>query len=258
MGRYNPGGGMIRVLNLTEAQKLIAESTRIIGFTGAGISTESGIPDFRSPGGVWANNRIVDYDEFIRYRESRIEYWRQKVAMWPEMRDAEPNAGHLAFAELEQRGKLLALITQNIDGLHHKAGSREVIELHGRTSEVECLTCHERLPMEAAVARIAGGDPAPDCDRCGGHLKPATISFGQSMQTPAFEQAVNACLNCDLLIAVGSSLEVYPAASLPLLAKKSGAHLIIINRTPTPFDQIADFVIHESIGLSLPRLLDLN
>ncbi|MEY4167675.1 MAG: hypothetical protein RIR52_1499, partial [Acidobacteriota bacterium] len=159
MGRYNPGGGTIRVMDFAEAQKLIAESTRIVGFTGAGISTESGIPDFRSPGGVWANNRIVDYDEFIRNRESRIEHWRQKVAMWPEIRDAEPNAGHLAFVELERRGKLLALITQNIDRLHHKAGNQEVIELHGRATEVECLTCHQLLPMEAAVARITAGDP---------------------------------------------------------------------------------------------------
>ena len=245
-------------MDFAEAQKLIAESTRIVGFTGAGISTESGIPDFRSPGGVWANNRTVDYDEFIRYRESRIEYWRQKVAMWPEMRDAEPNAGHLAFAELEQRGKLLALITQNIDRLHHKAGNQEVIELHGRATEVECLTCHQLLPMEAAVARITAGDPAPECDDCGGYLKPATISFGQSMPALALELAVNACLTCELLIVAGSALEVYPAASLPEVAKRSGAYLIIINRTPTSFDQLADLVIREPIGLSLPRLLDLN
>ncbi len=242
-------------MTLTEARQLISRSTRIVGFTGAGISTESGIPDFRSPGGVWANNRIIEYDEFKRYRESRIEYWRQKVAMWPEMRNAQPNAGHLAFVDLERRGKLRALITQNIDGLHQRAGNREVIELHGTTTEVECLTCHARSSMDEAVERINGGDPAPQCKDCGGDLKPATISFGQAMPALALELAVEACKDCEVMITVGSSLQVQPAASLPQLARRAGAHLIIINRTPTLFDPVADLVINDEIGRTLPELV---
>lgn len=245
-------------MTFTEAQRLIARSERIVGFTGAGISTESGIPDFRSPDSVWANRRIIEYDEFIRYRESRIECWQQKVAVWPEMREAKPNAGHLAFADLERRGKLRALITQNIDRLHQRAGNTGVIELHGTITEVECLTCHERISMDAAVERIAAGDPAPECTHCGGYLKPATISFGQVLPTLVIEQAVKACKECDVLIAVGSSLGVYPAASLPELARRAGAHLIIINRTPTPFDPVADLVINDEIGRSLPALVGLN
>ncbi|MFM8393830.1 MAG: SIR2 family NAD-dependent protein deacylase, partial [Acidobacteriota bacterium] len=174
------------------------------------------------------------------------------------MRDAQPNAGHLAFADLERRGKLLALITQNIDRLHQRAGNTGVIELHGTISEVECLNCHERSSMDTAAERVAGGDPAPDCPHCGGDLKPATIFFGQVMPTQAIEQAVKACQACDVLIAVGSSLGVYPAASLPELARRAGAHLIIINRTPTPFDLVADLVINEEIGQSLPALVGLK
>ncbi len=245
-------------MTFSEAQRLIARSQRIVGFTGAGISTESGIPDFRSPSGVWANSRIIDYDEFIRYRESRIECWQQKIAIWSAMRDALPNAGHLAFADLERRGKLLALITQNIDRLHQRAGNTGVIELHGTITEVECLNCHERDSMDAAAERVASGDPAPDCRRCGGVLKPATIFFGQTLPTPAIEQAVKACRECDVLIAVGSSLGVHPAAALPELARRAGAHLIIINRTPTPYDPVADLVINDEIGRKLPELIGLT
>src|SRR5215813_6311944 len=141
-------------MTFNEASELIATSGRVVGFTGAGISTESGIPDFRSPNGVWANNRMIEYQEFISSRAGRIEYWRQKVAMWPEMRDAQPNAGHRALAELESRGKLLAMITQNIDGLHQRAGNRKVIELHGTTVEAECLSCHQRISMDEATGRV--------------------------------------------------------------------------------------------------------
>lgn len=245
-------------MNFNQAVELIAKSSRIVGFTGAGISTESGIPDFRSPNGVWANNRIIEYQEFISSRAGRIEYWRQKVAMWPEMRDAQPNAGHLAFAELERRGKLLAMITQNIDGLHQRAGNKNVIELHGTTVEAECLTCGARISMDEAVKRVEDGDPAPECERCGGLLKPATISFGQAMPALAMKAAVEASQNCEVFLAVGSSLVVYPAASLPEMAKQSGAALIIINRTPTPLDGIADLVLNEEIGKALPLLIGMT
>jgi len=245
-------------MNFEQAVQLIAKSDRIAGFTGAGISTESGIPDFRSPNGIWANNRMIEYQEFVSSRAGRIEYWRQKAAMWPEMRDAQPNAGHRAFVELERQGKLTAMITQNIDGLHQRAGSRNVIELHGTTVEAECLSCHARISMDTAVARIEAGDPAPECEDCGGLMKPATISFGQAMPAREMEMAVAAALDCQVFLAVGSSLVVYPAASLPELAKRNGAALIIINRTPTPMDGIADLVLNEEIGKAMPALVGLR
>ena len=244
-------------MNFDEATHLVAQAERIVGFTGAGISTESGIPDFRSPDGIWATNRTVYYDEFVNNRTDRIEYWRQKSLIWPEMRKAQPNAGHLAFAELERRGKLIAMITQNVDGLHQRAGnsSEKIIELHGTTVEVECLTCRAIISMDEAIARIDAGDPAPECEKCGGWLKPATISFGQAMPVIAMRKTEAACYNCEVFIAVGSSLIVHPAASLPALAKENGAKLIIINRTPTPLDQIADLVVNEEIGVELPKLI---
>lgn len=245
-------------MTFEQATELIARSTRVVGFTGAGISTESGIPDFRSPNGIWANNRIIEYNEFINSRAGRIEYWRQKVSMWPEMRDAEPNAGHRAFAELERQGRLRALITQNIDGLHQKAGSRNVIELHGTTVECECLTCGARISMDEAVERVESGDPAPECDLCGGLLKPATISFGQMMPVLAMQAAAEASQDCEVFLAVGSSLVVYPAAAFPKIAKRSGAALVIINRTPTQLDAIADLVVNEEIGKALPKLAGMG
>ena len=245
-------------MNFNQAVELIAKSKRIVGFTGAGISTESGIPDFRSPNGVWANNRIIEYQEFVSSHAGRVEYWKQKVAMWPEMRDAQPNAGHLAFAELERLGKLRAMITQNIDGLHQRAGVTNVIELHGTTVESVCLTCGDRISMDEAMRRVEEGDKAPECEHCGGLLKPATVSFGQSMPAREMELAVKACYDCDVFLAVGSSLVVYPAAALPELAKQNGATLIIINRTPTQMDAIADLVINDEIGSSLPRLIGMT
>ncbi|MFN0108283.1 MAG: SIR2 family NAD-dependent protein deacylase [Blastocatellia bacterium] len=242
-------------MTFEQAAEIIAQSSRVVGFTGAGISTESGIPDFRSPNGVWANNRIIQYQEFISSRAGRIESWRQKVQMWPEMRDAEPNAGHRAFVELERQGKLRAMITQNIDGLHQRAGNTNVIELHGTTVECECLSCRARISMDEAVARIESGDLAPECEACGGLLKPATISFGQSMPVKEMQAAAEASQNCEVFIVAGSSLVVYPAASMPEIAKESGAALIIINRTPTPMDGIADLVVSDEIGKALPALI---
>lgn len=247
-------------MTFAEATQLIAQSNQIVGFTGAGISTESGIPDFRSPGGVWATNRMIYFDEFLNDRAARVEAWRQKALVWPAMRDAIPNAGHLAFAELERQDKLLALITQNIDGLHQRAGHRPemIIELHGTTAEAECLTCHLRITMDAALARLAAGEAAPECEECGGLLKPATVSFGQPMPALAMQMAALAAQQCEVFIVAGSSLVVYPAASFPEIAKESGAALIIINRTETPLDGIADLVIREEIGSALPKLVGMK
>lgn len=247
-------------MKITEAKNLIAAAKKIVGFTGAGISTESGIPDFRSPNGVWANNRMIEFQEFISSRAGRVEAWRQKAIAWPEMRRAQPNAGHLAFVELEKRGKLIALITQNIDGLHQRAGhdAKKVIELHGTTAYAVCLSCGDRITMDAALARIEAGDLAPECEKCFGLLKPATISFGQAMPQTEMQRAAAACYECDVFIAAGSSLVVHPAASFPALAKQNGAALIIINRTPTPLDDIAELVVNEEIGKALPELIANN
>ena len=247
-------------MSLDLARSWVAASRRIVGFTGAGISTESGIPDFRSPNGVWARNRTVYFDEFLRNREDRIEYWRQKVESWPAMRDAAPNPGHLAFVELERLGKLAAMVTQNIDGLHQRAGQSPglVIELHGTTVEAVCLSCGKRILMDEAVERVKTGEPAPECRDCGGYLKPATVSFGQAMPDEAMRRATAATAACDLFLAVGSSLVVQPAAGFPALAKQRGARLIILNRTPTPLDGIADAVLRGEIGVVLPQIVGIQ
>ena len=239
------------------ARELIAGASRIVGFTGAGISTESGVPDFRSPNGVWARNRIVDFQEFVSSEAGRIEYWRQKAAAWPAMRDARPNAGHHVFVELHRQGRLEALITQNIERLHQRSGvpAGKVLELHGTTTEAVCLTCGDRITSDEACRRIAGGERAPRCRPCGGLLKPATISFGQALPHDVLARAQTAVETCDLLLAVGSSLVVEPAASLPRAAGRAGARLIIVNRDPTPLDGMADAVVRGEIGAVLPVLV---
>ena len=245
-------------MSLTRAQAWVREATRIVGFSGAGVSTESGIPDFRSPNGVWANNRIVPLDAFVNNFEDRVEYWRQKCLAWPDMRQAEPNAGHRAFVDLHRKGKLAAMVTQNIDGLHQKSGlpSEIVHEIHGTTLEAACLACGDRISSDEACARVAAGELAPECRLCGGLLKPATISFGQSMPADVLRAAERAAVSCDLFLAVGSSLVVYPAAALPAVAKRSGARLVIVNRDPTPLDGIADAVLRGELGSLLPALAD--
>ena len=239
------------------ARELIAEASRIVGFTGAGISTESGVPDFRSPDGVWARNRTVYFQEFLSSEAGRVEYWRQKIAAWPDMRGARPNAGHYAFVELHKQGRLQALITQNIERLHQRSGlpANMVLELHGTTTEAVCLTCGDRIPSDEACRRVAGGELAPRCRLCGGVLKPATISFGQAMPHDVMVRAQAAVESCDLLLAVGSSLVVEPAASLPRVARQAGARLIIVNREPTPLDRIADVVVRGELGAILPALV---
>ena len=244
-------------MDVHAARKLVSEASRIVGFTGAGISTESGVPDFRSPNGVWAQNRTVDYQEFVSSEAGRIEYWRQKAAAWPAMRDAQPNAGHYAFVELHEQGRLDALITQNIERLHQRSGlpAGRVLELHGTTTEAVCLTCGDRITSDEACRRIEGGEKAPRCRECGGFLKPATISFGQAMPHDVLVRAQVAAESCDLMIAVGSSLVVEPAASVPRVARRAGARLVIVNRDPTPLDGIADAVVHGEIGAVLPELV---
>ena len=244
-------------MDLQQGTRWIGESCSVTGFTGAGISTESGIPDFRSPNGVWARNRTVYFQEFLNNEADRIEYWRQKVEGWPAMRDATPNPGHLAFVELARQGKLLAMITQNIDGLHRRSGldSQLIMELHGTTAEAACLDCDRRISMDEAVERVEKGECAPRCTHCRGLLKPATISFGQPLPREVLDRCRLAVQSCEIFLAVGSSLMVEPAASLPLLAKQSGAKLIILNRTETPLDGFADLVIRDEIGQSLPRLV---
>lgn len=226
-----------------------------VAFTGAGISTESGLSDFRSPGGVWSRHKVVMYDEFVASREARVRYWKMRLELYPEFVKAKPNDGHRALAKLEQLGKITAVVTQNIDGLHQDAGSRRVIELHGTARRVVCIGCDREWQPEAIVARIDAGDEAPDCEECGQPLKSATVSFGQAMPVEAMAEAGRLSQQADLYLAIGSSLVVEPAASLPRLAKLSGATLIILNNTETPLDDLADLIIREPIGDTLRSVL---
>lgn len=238
---------------------LIVNSKRTVIFSGAGLSTESGIPDFRSPGGVWDRYNPEDFyfQKFISSESSREKYWQMATEMYEPMKNAQPNPAHLAIAELERLGKLDCVITQNIDGLHIKAGnSREkVIELHGTAMYVICLSCQKRYERDEIQERIRKGVKVPYCDDCGGPLKPATISFGQAMPERETNEAYNRSSSCDLFIVIGSSLVVQPAASMPLIAKRNGAKLVIINRDPTPYDNLADIVIHGMAGSVMSSIL---
>jgi NAD-dependent deacetylase len=237
----------------------LREARYVLALTGAGISTESGIPDFRGPGGVWTKDpkaeRLSNIHHYMSNPEVRVESWRQRLdhPAW----GAAPNSGHLALVELERKGHLQALVTQNIDGLHRAAGSAPAItvEIHGTMREVVCMSCGERAPMEGALARVRAGEADPPCRSCGGILKSATISFGQNLVADDLAQAQLAAESCDLCLAVGSSLGVYPAARLPAIAQSVGARLVIINAEPTPFDDGADAVFHEAIGEVLPAMM---
>lgn len=239
----------------SEIANWLQTSKSTVAFTGAGISTESGIPDFRSPGGVWATSQPVYFDDFVASAEARREYWRQKSIAHRDFADAEPNLGHRILAKWEQSGRLQTLITQNIDGLHQIAGSRTVCELHGTARSVVCLDCAERFSdVEGLVNEFLETEQPPVCSECGGMMKHATISFGQSLPTDVLEAANEACQRADLFLAMGSSLVVQPAASLPALAREHGARLVIINRDATPLDAIADALIHASIGETLAKI----
>jgi len=240
-------------------REMLAASRRGVVFTGAGISTESGIPDFRSPGGIWSKYRPIEFGEFMTSEEARRDYWRRKFATHDTVAEAKPNRGHLAVAELVERGKVAAVITQNIDGLHQASGvpRSRVIELHGNTTYVHCLDCRKEYDLEPIRDAFLVDETLPLCAACGGVVKTATISFGQAMPEAEMQCARQETLGCDLFLAVGSSLVVYPAAGFPALAKENGAVLVIINREPTGLDVLADLVINAEIGPTLSAALTL-
>lgn len=235
--------------------RYLSEARGAVAFTGAGISTESGIPDFRSPGGVWSRYQPVLYQDFIASEAARRRYWLMKKEGYREFRGAKPNAGHLALARLEAEGKLIAIITQNIDGLHQDAGSRKVLELHGTSRSVLCIECGARYDPDVIQERLENGVEVPRCDKCQGLLKSATISFGQELPVRVLSEAIELSLSADLILALGSSLVVEPAASIPLQAKQNGARLVIINMAETPLDDLADVVLREPIGEVLSQVL---
>ena len=235
-------------------QELVDGARVIAPFTGAGISTECGIPDFRSPGGLWTKNRPIPFDEFLASQDMRNEAWRRRFAMEAYFSAARPGRGHLALASLYRTRKAPGVITQNIDNLHQSSGisAEHVIELHGNNSYAICLACAKRFELSWVRQQFTdANERAPDCPDCGGHIKTATISFGQAMPEQEMRRAEQLTLDCDLFLAVGSSLVVWPAAGFPLLAKRNGARLVIINREATEFDEIADLVVRDDIGTVL-------
>jgi NAD-dependent deacetylase len=240
----------------------VDEASSIVALTGAGISTESGIPDFRGPQGVWTRDpkaeRLSNIHHYLTDPEVRKLSWRGRLEhpAW----QAKPNAGHRALVALERRGKLRALVTQNIDGLHQVAGHEpsSVIEVHGTMRDVMCMTCGWRGPSGPVLDRVRAGEADPPCAACGGILKSATISFGQALVPAVIDAAIRAAEDADLLLAIGTSLQVYPVASLVPMAKSAGARVVIVNAEPTPFDQIADAVMHAPIGDVLPQICGLD
>jgi len=240
----------------TRLRRYLDEARHTVVFTGAGMSTESGIPDFRSPGGIWTKYRPIDFGEFMASREARREAWRRRFGAGEVLDTARPNGGHLAIAELVRRGLIATVITQNIDGLHQASGVPEekVIELHGNTTYAACLACEKRYELSDMRARFEATGEAPEC-ACGGFIKTATISFGQAMPARAVRRAETATLTCDLFVVLGSSLVVYPAAAFPAVAKKQGARLVIVNRDSTDLDELADLVLHAEIGPTLEAAL---
>lgn len=235
----------------------IAEGGKNIIFTGAGISTESGIPDYRSKGGIWDKFRPVYFDEFMSSRESRIKYWQRKSELYNDLTKAKPNPAHKSVSRLYQMGLIETIITQNIDGLHQLAGipDEQVIELHGNTRRVRCMHCGNTSSIHDAQKRIESGDPAPEC-ACGGYLKPDTISFGQAMPEPEVKRALKLSMECDCFIVIGSTLLVQPASLMPQYAKQGRAFLAIINLSETPLDNQADAVIEGMAGEVLPKIVE--
>lgn len=229
---------------------LIEEASRIVAFTGAGISTESGIPDFRSPGGIWTKMAPIEFDDFLASEEMRRETWRRKRVLDKDFQAARPNRGHRALAELVRSGRCACIITQNVDGLHQASGVDDgrVVELHGNSTYASCLDCGRRYELGPIFEAFERDETLPTCAACGGLVKTATISFGQPMPAEPMRRAEGETLACDLFIVLGSSLVVYPAAGFPVLAKRRGAKLVIVNREPTDQDFHADLVLHEDIG----------
>jgi NAD-dependent deacetylase len=239
--------------------RLLRESDRTVIFTGAGMSTESGIPDFRSPGGIWTKMSPIEFSDFISSEEVRRESWRRKFAGGDKIRDARANDGHNMISRWVNSGKVSAVITQNVDGLHQQSGvpDSQVIELHGNTTYARCLDCDKRYELGAIRRNFEASGELPTCTECSGIIKTATISFGQSMPIHEMRLAETQTLACDLFIAIGSSLVVYPAAGFPALAKRNGAKLVIINREPTDLDPICDLVINSEIGATLCAVGDV-
>lgn len=244
--------------HISKLRDMIRDSRRIVVFTGAGISTESGIPDFRGPKGVWNTQTPIDFSDFIGSEDVRRESWKRKFSGGMGMEHAEPNAGHRAVTSLVDVGKVTHIITQNVDGLHQKSGTpdEQVIELHGNASYATCLDCHKRYELEPIRIAFESVGSIPYCDECNGIVKTATISFGQAMPVAEMQRAEEATLNCDLFMAIGSSLVVYPAAGFPRLAKQNGASLIILNEQETDLDPFCDLVLHERIGPTLSKAVD--
>jgi NAD-dependent deacetylase len=238
---------------LAELAAITERARQAVVFTGAGISTESGIPDFRSPGGIWTKMAPIDFSDFLASEEARRETWRRRFEADDTWRNAQPNRGHRAVAELVRRGTAAAVITQNIDGLHQASGvpAEQVIELHGNSTYAHCLDCAQRYDIAELRIAFERDETAPVCGSCGGWVKTATISFGQAMPVEPMHRAEVETLAADLFIVAGSSLVVYPAAGFPELAKRNGATLVIINREPTGLDPIADLVLNRSIGETL-------
>ena len=240
----------------------IRETSRVVVLTGAGISTDSGIPDFRGPQGLWTKNpgaeKMATLQHYMADREVRKRAWKNRLDTFA--REVEPNAGHRALVALERRGILHTLITQNVDGLHQAAGNspERIVEIHGTIREVVCLDCGERAPMERALERVRAGEEDPPCRTCGGVLKSATISFGQALVQKDLLRAEVAARDCELMLAVGTTLSVYPIAGVVPVAKESGARVVIVNAEPTEMDEIADAVLRGSISEILPRLVDLD
>jgi NAD-dependent deacetylase len=238
---------------------MIARARDVVVFTGAGISTESGIPDFRSPGGIWTKFDPEDFTimKYLNCAETRKKQWRILLDEGL-LTDAEPNRAHYAVAELEKMGKLSCVITQNVDNLHQKAGNSPelVYELHGNMKWLRCMDCDLRYSMDKMVEKYRLVDNIPDCEHCGGILKPDVVFFGELLPATTLKQATFYATRCDLCIVIGSSLVVYPAASIPTYAKNAGAKLVIINHTATPFDNVADVIIHHTAGEVMERILE--
>jgi NAD-dependent deacetylase len=243
---------------LERGAMLLQEASTVVAFTGAGISTESGISDFRSPGGVWARHRTVTYQEFVADPAARREYWKMKQELHRELDRARPNRAHLALAGLEKAGKLSCLITQNIDGLHLDAGNSpdKVVEIHGTNRRALCLDCGGTWPIGEIQKRLESGEEDPRCEDCGGMVKPATVMFGQAMPEEEISRAFECAGRCDLFLMIGSSLQVEPAASIPRAARQAGARLIYVNRTATPSDSLAELLFREPAGETLGRMVD--
>lgn len=248
--------GIFAVSPIDKFSRLIASARMTVVFTGAGISTESGIPDFRSADGVWAKRAPVMFNDFMQSTDARFEYWSQKAELHPQIRDAKPNIAHEALVRWENSGGLRGVITQNIDGLHQIAGSKSVLELHGNARNVSCLDCDFSADVEPYVQQFVREQRVPECPECEGRLKHATVSFGQSLPEHVLTTASEWSTECDLFVVFGSSLVVHPAAGLPALARRMGAEFVIVNREPTPLDQLASVVINESIGDTIERLTE--